>query len=148
MFSIEAPSELAGAAVEIRQGATRLARRLRAERPSRELSLGKLGVLADLNGQATVTVGALAAAANQRPQSLTRLLAELASDGLLTRTRDERDHRQILLQITPAGREALRRDMAGRDEWLTGALKHLSVTELGVLRLAARLMDRLAELEA
>lgn len=148
MFSTEASSESAGAAVEIRQGATRLARRLRAERPSRELSLGKLGVLADLNRQETVTAGALAGAANQRPQSLTRLLAELASDGLITRIRDERDHRQILLQITTRGRDALRRDMAGRDEWLTGALKHLSDTELGVLRLASRLMDRLAELEA
>jgi hypothetical protein len=73
--------------VEIRQGATRLARRLRAERP--------------------------------RP----------ATSG---RSR------------SPEGRDALRRDMAGRDQWLTSALKDLSETELGVLRLAGRLLDRLA----
>lgn len=148
MLIAEDPVELADAAVEIRQGATRLSRRLRAERPARELSLGKLGVLVELSRQETVTAGALAAAGNQRPQSLTRLLAELARDGLITRTRDENDHRQILLQITTAGREALRRDMAARDEWLATALKHLSETELAVLRLASRLMDRLAELEA
>lgn len=145
MQSTDAPAEVSGAAVEIRQGTSRLVWRLRAERSARSLSLGKLGVLAALHRNSPVTAGALAATQNQRPQSLTRLLAELARDGLIVRTRDERDHRQVQLTITGAGRDALRRDMASRDEWLTKALAGLNDTELGVLRLASRIMDRLAE---
>jgi DNA-binding MarR family transcriptional regulator len=51
----------------------------------------------------------------------------------------------VLLEITDAGRAALHRDMARRDAWLSGALAGLTETEQEVLRLAARLMDRLAE---
>jgi hypothetical protein len=39
-------------------------------------------------------------------------------------------------------------DMAERDRWLAGALGTLSETEVGVLRLAGRLMDRLADLDS
>jgi DNA-binding MarR family transcriptional regulator len=142
-------------AAEIRQGVTRLARRLRAERSPRgrdaterstaELSTGKISILADLARHSPATAGDLAAAANQQPQSLTRLLAELAAAGLLVRTRSEADRRQVLLEITDAGRAALHRDMARRDAWLSEALASLTETEQEVLRLAARLMDRLAE---
>lgn len=140
----EVAIEQSAAAIELRQGTIRLARRLYAERSADELSLGKLSVLGDLNRDGRVTAGRLAAAKNQRPQSLTRLLAELASDGLITRTRSDHDHRQVLLEITPDGRAALRRHMAERDAWLTTALADLTETEREVLRLAGKLMDRLA----
>lgn len=89
--------------------------------------------------------GALAAADRQQPQSLTRVFAELQRDGLINRTRDDRDGRQQVLEITEAGREALARDMAQRDAWLDIALTGLNETERQVLLLAARLMDRLAD---
>jgi DNA-binding MarR family transcriptional regulator len=145
MPTLSEERELAETAAEVRQGATRLARRLRAERSARELSLSKLSVLADLTRQSPATAGSLATAENQRPQSLTRVFAELASDGLIVRTRSEQDRRQVMLEITEAGRAALRRDMAGRDAWLSVALAGLSATEREVLRLAGRLMDRLAD---
>ena len=91
------------------------------------------------------SAGEVAAAEKQRPQSLTRVFAELEESGLIFRARDERDRRQAVLTITPAGIEALRRDLDERDAWLAGALGELGETELGVLRLAARLMDRLTE---
>lgn len=139
--------KLSAAAVELRQGTIRLARRLFAERSADELSLGKLSVLGDLNRDGQVTAGQLAAAKNQRPQSLTRLLAELARDGLITRTRSDHDHRQVLLEITQEGRTVLRRHMAERDAWLTTALADLTETEREVLRLAGKLMDQLAGAE-
>jgi DNA-binding MarR family transcriptional regulator len=138
--------DLAETAVEVRQGVTRLGRRLRAERSARELSLNKLSVLADLARQSPVTAGGLATTENQRPQSLTRVLAELARDGLIVRTRSEQDRRQVLLEITETGRAALRRDMAGRDAWLSDALAGLTPTEREVLRLAGHLMDQLADM--
>ncbi|MFJ1704266.1 MarR family winged helix-turn-helix transcriptional regulator [Kitasatospora sp. NPDC088346] len=139
------PGDLTGAAAEVRQGATRLARRLRAERSPEGLSLNKLSVLGHLRRHGSMSAGALAAADHQQPQSLTRVFAELERDGLVTRVRDLRDRRASVLELTVAGRDVLTRDMAERDTWLAVALAELSDTERQVLVLAARLMDRLAD---
>jgi DNA-binding MarR family transcriptional regulator len=135
-------------AAQLRRGATRLARRLRAERTARELSLGKLAILADLVGSGPITAGDLAVTQNQRPQALTRVLAELAAADLVVRTRGEHDRRQVLIEITGKGRDALRRDMADRDAWLSAALAGLGETEREVLRIASHLMNLLAEAPA
>ncbi|MFD1932268.1 MarR family winged helix-turn-helix transcriptional regulator [Nonomuraea mangrovi] len=132
-------------AAEIRQGVTRLARRMRAVRPAGALSNNKLGVLAHLYRHGPSTPGELAAAERQRPQSLTRLFAELEQDGLVSRDSGEADRRRSVLAITRAGTDALRRDMAERDAWLTSAMAGLTETERQVLLLAGRLMDRLAD---
>jgi DNA-binding MarR family transcriptional regulator len=124
-------------AAQLRRGATRLARRLR-----------KLAILADLVGSGPVTAGDLAVTQNQRPQALTRVLAELAAADLVVRTRGEHDRRQVLIEITGKGRDALRRDMADRDAWLSTALAGLNETEREVLRIASHLMNLLAEAPA
>lgn len=131
-------------AAEIRQGVTRLARRLRSERPPGGLSSSKLSVLSYLLRTGPATASEVAAADHQQPQSLTRVFASLEQERLIIRTRDDRDRRQSLLSITEAGHEALRRDMIQRDDWLAGALTGLTETECELLRLAARLMDRIA----
>ncbi len=52
----------------------------------------------------------------------------------------------ILLELTEAGRAALRRDMAARDSWLAQAMAaSLTATELELLRLAAGLLERVAD---
>ncbi|GAA4602139.1 MarR family transcriptional regulator [Actinoallomurus liliacearum] len=139
----EDPELLEGAA-QVRQGVTRLGRRLRAARAPGALSANKLGVLSHLHQHGPATAGELAAAEYQQPQSLTRVFAELERAGLITRMRDDRDRRQSVLAITPAGTAALARDMAERDAWLASAMAGLSDTERQVLRLAGTLMDRLA----
>ncbi|MEU6428679.1 MarR family transcriptional regulator [Microbispora sp. NPDC046973] len=139
------PSRSQDRAMEIRQGVIRLARRLSAERPEDGLSLNKSSVLAHLRRNGPMSAGALAAADHQRPQSLTRVFAELERDGLISRARDSRDGRQRMLELTDEGRRALARDMAQRDAWLGGALADLTETEQQVLLLAARLMNRLAD---
>ncbi|MET7455509.1 MarR family transcriptional regulator [Streptomyces sp. NPDC005574] len=132
-------------APEIRQGVTRLARRLSAERPADGLSPNKNSVLAHLLRNGPMSAGALAAADHQQPQSLTRVYAELEHEGLISRTRDDHDGRQRMLELTPRGREALAHDMARRDTWLDLALAELTETERQVLLLAAGLMNRLAD---
>ncbi|MBP5939995.1 MarR family winged helix-turn-helix transcriptional regulator [Streptomyces acidiscabies] len=134
-------------AAEIRQGVTRLARRLRAVRTPGALSNNKLGVLGQLYRGGPRTPGELAAAEHQRPQSLTRVFAELEAEGLVARTRAEDDGRQSLLSLTDAGREALRGEVAERDEWLARAMEECTDTEREVLLLAARLMDRLSDVK-
>ena len=130
---------------QVRRGATRLARRLRQERPDEALSAMKILVLAYLHRWGPATPGEIASAEDLPPQSLTRALGELEAQELLTRDRDERDRRQYVLEITAAGLLVLAQDMDARDHWLAQAMTELSETERQVLRLAAVLMDSLSD---
>lgn len=139
--------DLSGAAATLRQGVTRLGRRLRSERGPQALSPNKVSVLAQLSRLGPLSASSLAAAERQQPQALTRVLADLEDDGLISRSRDLNDGRSRILHLTPAGREALVRDMAVRDAWLATAMLTLTETERGLLVLAGRLIDRLADAE-
>jgi DNA-binding MarR family transcriptional regulator len=132
-------------AAEIRRGVTRLARRLRAERPTEAISASRIGVLSYLYRFGPSTPGDFARYEHQRPQSLTRLFAGLEVEGLVSRTRGESDLRRSVLTITQAGIAVLERDMAQRDVWLAAALAELTGAEVQVLRVAAALMDRMAD---
>ena len=93
-----------------------------------------------------MTPGALAAAEGVQPQSLTRVLADLEESVYVLRQQDEADRRQFRLELTPKGREALERDARRRAVWLSSAMAScLTPTEQQILRLAAELMDQLAE---
>ncbi|GHI04737.1 hypothetical protein AQI88_29070 [Streptomyces cellostaticus] len=78
-----------------------------------------------------------------RPQSLTRVFAELEAEGLIARETDTVDRRRSVLTLTEPGRRALERDMAERDGWPAEALGALGETEHGVPASAA-LRERLA----
>jgi DNA-binding MarR family transcriptional regulator len=134
-------------AATIRRGAVRLSRRLRGARSRGALSGTKVGVLGHLHQRGPSSPGAIAAAEQLRPQALTRVFAELEADGLIRRRPSAQDGRGATLNLTDRGAEVLLADMAERDRWLAGALGTLSETEVGVLRLAGRLMDRLADLD-
>jgi DNA-binding MarR family transcriptional regulator len=131
----------------IRRGINRLDRRLRSEGPQDGLALGKLGILGHLvRASRAMTPSELATADRLKPQSVTRVLADLERDGLVARQRDGTDGRQFRIAITDGGLAALRGDMRRRDAWLARAMtRELSPTEQGVLRLAGELMDRLAD---
>ena len=135
----------------MRRGAIRLARRLRTERPGprqapAELSNLALSVLADLHRRGPASPGEVAAAERLQPQSLTRTLAGLERQHLISRRPDGRDGRRSLLALTEAGGQALISDMRRRDDWLAGAMAgQLTRAERELLRLAGELMERLAE---
>lgn len=129
----------------LRRSITRLTQRLRSERPPDALSNGKISVLSHLLAHGPNRAGQIAEAEHQLPQSLTRVFAELEADGLINRSRGERDGREFVLTITSTGRELLIRDMWQRDSWLSDALSVLSTAEVGLLGIAAALMDRLAD---
>jgi DNA-binding MarR family transcriptional regulator len=134
------------AATAVRQGTTRLARRLRIERLEPEQTSLEIGILGQLNRRGPATPGALAAAERVQPQSLTRVLASLERQNLAVRQPDDRDRRRSLLAITEAGRQALARDMRQRDAWLARAMAlQLTRAEQELLRIAGELQDRLAD---
>jgi DNA-binding MarR family transcriptional regulator len=132
------------AASVVRRGVQTLARRLQGERSPHALSLTKTSMLSHLARHGELTPGELAAADRLRPQSVTRVLAELERDGLAVRIRDEADGRQRRLRLTDQGRRALIEDMLERDDWLDRAMADLlSPIERDLVVLAAGLLERL-----
>jgi DNA-binding MarR family transcriptional regulator len=132
-------------AAETRRALVRLGRRMRAQRASDSLSLNKISVLSHLYHYGPSTPGEVTVAERQRPQSLTRVFAELERDDLIVRTPSERDRRESVLDLTDVGRAALVADAERRDAWLAEAITELTDTEAQLLRLAAGLMGRLAD---
>jgi DNA-binding MarR family transcriptional regulator len=84
-----------------------------------------------------------------QPQALTRTFAALEEQGWARRLPDPSDGRQSLLTITAAGREVLADEMRPRDEWVATAIeRELTAAECDLLVVAARLLERLAEVDA
>jgi DNA-binding MarR family transcriptional regulator len=135
------PDEVA----DLRRGTMHLARRLRVARGPGALNSSKLSLLGHLSRRGPMTPGQLAAAESLRPQSLTRLLAELEDEGNVVRHPDQADRRQYLVTVTERGLDALARDVATRDAWLAGAMTGLTQAECDILAVAGRLMELLAD---
>jgi DNA-binding MarR family transcriptional regulator len=120
-------------------------RRLRAERPVSSISLSQLAVLATLYRLGPMPAAQLARQERLQPQSLTRVIAEMDSAGLITRHRSESDRRTLVIQITEKGRQILAHDIGARRVWLESAMASaLSPTEQVLLRLSADLMLKVA----
>ncbi|NJP88537.1 MarR family transcriptional regulator [Nonomuraea sp. FMUSA5-5] len=130
-------------APRLRAAVLRLARRLRVDREQSALSNNKIAVLSHLAREGESTPSRISRDERQHPQSLTRVFAELAADGLIERVVDPDDGRRSRLRLTPAGRKAFEEDMALRDRWLTAALDGFTPDELRLLDDAARLLDRI-----
>jgi DNA-binding MarR family transcriptional regulator len=138
--------QLFGAAAAVRRGVMSLGRRLKLERPPGGRTSLELSVLGHLHRRGPLTPGEIAAAERVQPQTLTRTLTGLESAGIISRTDHPEDGRRSLLTLTDSGRGALRADMAERDSWLAAAMSaSLTSTESELLRLAAALLERLAD---
>ncbi len=137
---------LLAAAAAVRRGVMSLGRRLKLERAAGGLTSLELTVLGHLHRRGPLTPGDIAAAERVQPQTLTRTLTSLASAGFISRAGHPRDGRRALLTLTEAGLAALRTDLAERDSWLAGAMAAtMTSTELELLRLAAALLERVAD---
>ena len=132
------------AASAVRRGVIGIGRRLRTERGAGLTGL-ELSVLGHLYRRGATSPGDLADLERVQPQSLTRTLTRLESSGFAGRTPDPADGRRALLELTAAGHETLRAEMAQRDAWLAAAMAgQLTTTEIELLRLAGDMLDRLA----
>jgi len=131
----------------LRRSITRIARKLRSFRSDREISGAKLSLLGRLHRANRPLIAAdIARAEHLQPQSLTRIIAELDELGLIRRRQDEFDRRQLLLEITPRGRKLLEQNAVQQNVWLAQAMTvHLTKAERDMLRVAAELLDRLAD---
>jgi DNA-binding MarR family transcriptional regulator len=124
----------------------RLARRLRHAADNSELTDGALALLASLHREGPMSAIDLARCEGLQPQSLSRLLARLDADRLITRTADATDRRRQMIAATSRGIAALRRSMKLRRDWLADTMAaRLSATERRMLLNAAALMLRMAK---
>jgi DNA-binding MarR family transcriptional regulator len=131
-------------ASELRVVLGQLIRRLRTEH---RFPLSHGAVLGRLDRQGPLSTVELASAERVRPQSMGQTLAELETQGLISRRPDEADGRRTLLELTDAGRQTLAEDRQRREGWLTQAIEQeFSAEEQEVLAQAIPLLARLTEL--
>ena len=77
--------------------------------------------------------------------AITRVINALVAEGLVARTPDPDDHRQVLIGLTERGRGQLQRTLAARDTWMLRRLDGLDADQRALLRDAARLLTELTE---
>jgi DNA-binding MarR family transcriptional regulator len=131
---------------ELMTGVNLLGMRLRSLSKDRPVSVAALGLLYRLHRYGPMGPSALAEFANRRPQTLTRTIAALEADRLVSRRQDPGDARRSVIELTAHGRRVLFRDGAERIAWLSAALElDCTEAERDLLRAAGRLMTRLAE---
>ena len=120
-----------------------LNRRLRA---ANRLPLSQAAVLGRLDRCGSQSVSDLAAAERVRPQSMAQTVADLETDGLVSRRPDPDDGRRALVELTDQGLTRLEAERAARDGWLARAIADkLSPTDQDTLETAVELLRQLAE---
>jgi len=138
-------TDVARLASELRLAVHRLTRTLRAQRPADGLSLTQISALATICREGPMSAGDVAAREGVKPPSATRVLARLEQIGLITRTADPQDGRQVLLAASARGQERLDADLRARDAWLTQRIASLSGAERTRLEDALGVLQHLAE---
>jgi DNA-binding MarR family transcriptional regulator len=128
----------------LRISATRLARRLRQEAQT-GLSPSQLSALTTVERHGPVTLGALAELEKVAPPSVTRVVAKLEEDGLVTRRRDDDDRRVTRVVVTGKGRNLLTASRRRKTTWLATRLGELDADGRARLSEALDVLDELTE---
>jgi len=134
----------------MRISVSRLARRLRVERlglggPETALSDIQLAALAALERKGSMTPGELADHEKVQPPSMTRVIAVLEERGLVLREPHSTDRRQVILTVTPDGRDLVQRVRRRREAWLAQRLQELTAEERQILRRAAPILEKISQ---
>jgi DNA-binding MarR family transcriptional regulator len=130
-------------AERIHSAAIRLLRRLRKTDAASGLSGPKSSALSVLVFGGPQTLKDLAAAEQVRAPTMSRLVAELESEGLITKSEDSRDRRIVRIAPTAKGRALLEAGRARRLEVLTRQVEGLPRDERAALQRAADILVRL-----
>ena len=134
-----------GLASALRVSVARLNRRLRNTRDAdAPVGIGGLSVLALLLREGEQTIGELARAERVKPPSMTRTVACLEGEDLVTRRPHPTDGRQVVIAISEAGKSLILADRRRRDAWLARCLRDLTPDERSALRKAAPILERLS----
>lgn len=122
--------------------AIHLLRRLRTSDAASGLSAPKLSALSVLVFGGPRSLGALAAAEQIRPPSMTRLVQELQKLGLVTTAPSPDDRRALVIRATPKGEKLLQEGRSRRVRSLTSMLETMTETERRTVARAVAILER------
>ena len=125
--------------------AIHLLRRLRREDDASGLPAPQLSALSVLVFAGPQTLGALAAAEQVRPPTITRLIKTLEAAGLVEREVDAADRRVTRIQATARGIRLLHEGRRRRVASLSASLRELSARDRGLVERALPVIERLAK---
>jgi DNA-binding MarR family transcriptional regulator len=126
----------------LHSAAIHLLRRLRREDGPAGLSAPQLSALSVVVHAGPVSLGALAAAEQVRPPTVTRTVRALEAAGLVVREADGADRRVAWVRATPAGRRVMEEGRRRRVGSLAGRLARLEPGDLAALERAAGILER------
>lgn len=130
-------------AEDLRLAVGQLARRFRQDR---EIPLPQLSALGLLSRGGPSTTSQLAILENVRPQSMAHTVKQLLDAGLVDRQADPADGRQMLIEISPSGNQAMADFRRTADAWANDAIaSRLTSDERQTLRKGIALMNRLVD---
>jgi DNA-binding MarR family transcriptional regulator len=108
---------------------------------------GETAVLGWLADKGPMSPSALSAAQQVRPQTIGQRLETMVRRGWIKRTPHATDRRQILVSLSPSGREALAKGRRLRQAWLAGLLGKLPASERRTLSAALTILEQMLEPE-
>lgn len=128
----------------LHSAAIRLLRRLRRQDAASGLTGPQASALSVLVFAGPLNLGALAAAEQVRPPTMSRLVKDMEALGLVLRRSDPADARGVRLEATEKGRAMFDRARERRLIALTGAVRELDENDRRTLDRAARLVMEIA----
>jgi DNA-binding MarR family transcriptional regulator len=114
----------------------------------RRFNFSTLSVLHTLSRRGPLRLTELTATEQLKQPAITSLVAKLERDGLISRRRDPRDGRAVLLSLTDEGRQVVRSRHADRMAKLARLADRLDDQERAVFAGSARVLARLIEIAA
>jgi DNA-binding MarR family transcriptional regulator len=110
-----------------------------------DVTSAEISALARLDRTGSTTASELARLERISPQSMGATVGALEERGVVERMPDPKDGRRVILSLTAAGRDLLRRRRSARSEMLSDILgAEFTRTELKQLQAATPLIERLA----
>lgn len=134
---------LVDTAATLRLAVGRLSRRMRQESVFGH-SLTQIGILATLERRGPTTLGDLAATERVAPPTITKAVAALVEEGLVTKVADADDRRVHRASLTEAGHRDLAEIRQRRDAWLATQLATLDPADVDRLVAVLPLLEALS----
>jgi DNA-binding MarR family transcriptional regulator len=132
------------AADRLHSAAIHLLRRLRRTDPVTGLPAPQLSALSVIVFRGPLTLGALAAAEQVRPPSMTRVVRALEQAGLAERQVDPNDRRSVFITATALGEQVLQEGRLRRVQTLANEISALTDTERQTLEQGLGIIEKIA----
>ncbi len=111
------------------------------------VNLGQYPVLNSLLEHPDSSVSELAARERVKLPSMTAVVHQMESDGLVAKQADFSDRRCVRISLTPRGREVAEAARRARASWFAERLNHLSRAEVAAISRALPALEHLVHLD-